>query len=323
MTVSTAINMPNQPASPVPAGGTIQTSRGPWSVRKLLRNVRVAIVRAFWHDAFGVAKGGAYSAILTMFPALMVLASILATTAHGPEYVREISGAARSIMPPGAAGAVEAYFESTQQRPVSVLITASLITLWTASGVMISWMEGFRNAYQFPKVWGVVKERFIAFGLVIMAGIPLTFATMLVAFGNQIEANVTARVGHDLGPYVLIVWTGLRWLIAILTSVAVMQLIYHNAVPRTLSWHTVLPGAALATAIWFPTTIAFGWYVRHFAAYSLFYGSLATAVVLLIWLYIISIIVLVGAEFNALLYPRMVVANNSPKQVADRPASVR
>ena len=82
---------------------------------KLLKNVRLSIWRAFLHDAFGVAKGGAYSAILTMFPALMVSASILATTRHGPEYVREISGAVRSIMPPGAAGAVEAYFESTQR----------------------------------------------------------------------------------------------------------------------------------------------------------------------------------------------------------------
>ena len=51
-------------------------------------------------------------------------------------------------------------------------------------------------------------------------------------------------------------------------------------------------------------TIAFGWYVRHFSSYSLFYGSLAAAIVLLIWLYIISVIVLVGAEFNALLFPR-------------------
>ncbi len=274
---------------------------------KLAKNVRTAVVRAFWHDAFGVAKGAAYSAILTMFPALMVMAAVIATSKNSAEYMREISGAAYQILPPGPSGLVRAFFESTQGKSIRVLILASLITLWTASGVMISWMEGFRNAYQFSKVWGVIKERFIAFGLTIMAGIPLTFATALVAFGNQIEAQVTANVGHAFGPYVLIVWTGLRWMIAILTSVAVMQLIYHNAVPRTLPWHTVLPGAALATAIWFPATIAFGWYVRHFAAYSLFYGSLAAAIVLLIWLYIISVIVLIGAEFNALLYPRTVV----------------
>ena len=316
VTVGIAIKVPDQPAPARPArsGSTGSSS----FVLKLLTNVRVALWRGFVHDAFGVAKGAAYSAILTLFPALMVAGAIIATFENSAEYMREISGAAYQILPPGPSGLVRAFFETAQGKSVRVLVAASLITLWTASGVMISWMEGFRNAYQFPKVWGVVKERFIAFGLVIMAGIPLTFATVLVAFGNQIEANVTANVGHDLGPLVLFVWTGLRWVIAILTSVAVMQLIYHNAVPRTLSWHTVLPGAALATAIWFPATIAFGWYVRHFAAYSLFYGSLAAAIVLLIWLYIISVIVLVGAEFNALLYPRMVSGQTS---AAGRPAA--
>jgi membrane protein len=317
VTVGIAIKLPGQPSPVRPA--TSGSAGSPSFVLKLLKNVRLALWRAFVHDAFGVAKGAAYSAILTMFPALMVAGAIIATFENSAEYMREISGAAYQILPPGPSALVRAFFETAQGKSVRVLVAASLITLWTASGVMISWMEGFRNAYQFPKVWGVVKERFIAFGLVIMAGIPLTFATVLVAFGNQIEANLTAQVG-ELGPLVLLVWTSLRWVIAILTSVAVMQLIYHNAVPRTLSWHTVLPGAALATAIWFPATIAFGWYVRHFSSYSLFYGSLAAAIVLLIWLYIISVIVLVGAEFNALLYPRMVSGQTT---AAARPTAIK
>jgi membrane protein len=83
-----------------------------------------------------------------------------------------------------------------------------------------------------------------------------------------------------------------------------MALIYHHAVPRTKRWHSVLAGAALATGLWFPATLGFGFYVRHFAQYSLFYGSLAAAIVLLVWLYIISLIILLGAEFNAILFPR-------------------
>ena len=74
--------------------------------------------------------------------------------------------------------------------------------------------------------------------------------------------------------------------------------------PRTLPWHSVLPGAALASCVWFPATLGFGMYVSRVAVYSVVYGSLATAVVLLIWLYIFSCIVLIGAEFNALLHPR-------------------
>ncbi len=268
----------------------------------------MACWHAFQHDALAVAKGAAFSSILTLFPALLFSASVLATTQRATDYMAQVSATIATILPPGTRQTAQAYFSSTQKRPIGVLILASLVTLWTASGVMISWMEGFRNAYRFPKTWGLVKERLIAFGLVIMAGIPLTFATVLVAFGNQIELRIVATLGHQLGPYILVLWTALRWLIAIITSVAVMQLIYHHAVPRTLPWHTVLPGAALATAMWFPATVGFGWYVRHFAAYSLFYGSFATAIVLLIWLYMLSVIVLVGAEFNALLFPRMVGA---------------
>lgn len=298
------------PASVRDPGGSTTTivlsPQGSFAGR-LFRNVRLSLWRAFQHDAFGIAKGVAYSAILTLFPVLMIVASILVTSRNGHQYVDEIIAAAYRALPPGMGPVVEAYFHSAKERPIRLLVTASLLTLWTASGVMMSWMEGFRAAYQLPKTWGLVKERLIAFGLTIMAGIPLFFATVLVAFGTQIEGRLSAVAGQNISPYVAALWTIIRWLIATVTSIAVMQLIYHNAVPRTLKWHTVLPGATLATAIWFPATVAFGYYVRHFAAYSLFYGSLATPIVLLVWLYIMSVIVLIGAEFNALVYPRAAV----------------
>jgi membrane protein len=273
-------------------------------VLRFFKLLQLSLWRAFNHDAFGVAKGVAYSSIVTLFPAFLVVASVLAAFHKTVTATREISYAVGRILPPGSAQSAQSYFLSTTERPVRVLMMTSIITLWAASGVMISWMEGFRNAYQLPKTWGIIKERLIAFSLVFMAGIPLAFATALVAFGNQIELWAMHRAGHEVGLYILLLWKAVRWLIASSTSIAVISLIYHNAVPRTLHWHTVLPGAALSTALWFPATMIFGLYVRHFAAYSLLYGSLATAIVLLIWMYIISVIVLIGAEFNALLYPR-------------------
>jgi membrane protein len=64
-------------------------------------------------------------------------------------------------------------------------------------------------------------------------------------------------------------------------------------------WWAVLPGAVAATAMWFLTTLAFGWYVTRFANYSEVYGSLGAGIALLFWLYIVSLSVLCGAEFNA------------------------
>ena len=270
---------------------------------RFLRLLRLAFWRAFQHDAFAIAKASAYSSILTFFPLLLVVGSVLATSRKTEVYLREISYALGRILPAGS-GAALAYLKERSDRPVGILITASLITLWTASGVMISWMEGFRRSYELPKRWGLVKERLIAFSLVILAGIPLTFATILVAFGSRIESRILFEIGHEFGPYILLMWTAIRWFIAGLTSIAVIALIYHNAVPRTQPWHSVLPGATLATAMWFAATALFGWYLQRYADYSILYGSLGVGIALLVWMYMISLIILVGAEFNAMLFPR-------------------
>lgn len=270
---------------------------------RLLRLLRLAFWRAFEHDAFAIAKASAYSSILTFFPLLLVVGSVLATSRKGESYLREVSYALGRILPAGSASAI-AYLKGTTNRPVGLLISASLLTLWTASGVMVSWMEGFRRCYQLPKIWGLVKERLIAFSLVILAGIPLVFSTILVAFGSRIETRILFHLNHEFGFYILLMWTAVRWVIATLTSIAVIALIYHNAVPRTQPWHSVLPGSVLATALWFASTALFSWYLQRYADYSLIYGSLGVSIALLVWMYMISLVVLVGAEFNAMLFPR-------------------
>jgi membrane protein len=269
---------------------------------RLARYLRVAFWRAFQHDAFAVAKGAAYSAILTLFPTLLVVASVLAWVGNRAVF-REFTRAVARVLPEGTGGPVRSLIEK-QHHPVGILIPTALLTLWTASGIFISWMEGFRNAYRMPKIWGIVHERLMSFLLVVLTFVPMLFATTLMAFGNQIETWLAFQAGHDIGPYILLLWTMGRWLIASATSVLVILLIYHWGVPRIAPWHLALPGALLATSMWFPATVLFGWYLRRFSTYSIMYGSLGTAMALLVWLYIISVILLVGAEFNALIFPK-------------------
>jgi hypothetical protein len=162
---------------------------------------RMALWRAFQHDAFAVAKAAAFSAILTIFPAILVLASILSLSNTTEALFRELTHAIGRILPEGTSAAVLQFFTGNKPVRFKFVVTIIAITLWTGSGVMISWMEGFRNAYQMPKIWGLVKERMISFLLVILAGIPLVFASFLLVFGNQIEGWIMYRVGHELGPY--------------------------------------------------------------------------------------------------------------------------
>src|SRR5258708_16533466 len=179
---------------PIPGGLVIAPALGCF-----WRLFRLSIWRAFEHDAFATAKASAYSAIFTFFPALLVLGSVLAALHRGDAYLREISYALCAILLAGSATVLSSLGGSTN-RPVSLLVSTSLLTIWTASGVIISWMEGFRRAYQLPKTWGLVQERAIAISLVLMAGLPLTFATLLVAFGRRIVTRVLFHNRRELGP---------------------------------------------------------------------------------------------------------------------------
>lgn len=187
-------------------------SRFPQMVRPL-RVLKLSFQRAFDDDAFAVAKAAAYSSILTFFPALLVLGAVLASSDRFEFYVDEISDALGSILPAGSSTAIQ-YVRSKASHPAGFLITTSLLTLWTASSAIVSWMEGFRKAYRLRQTWGLVRERLVACSLVFLAGLPLTFATILIAFGSQIENHLVPYVSHAWSPLIILMWTGIRWSIA-------------------------------------------------------------------------------------------------------------
>ncbi len=271
---------------------------------RFVKQVKIAFLRMLEHDQFAVAKAAAYSAIFTLFPAVLLISSILTASHSTLGFVREISYAIGRIMPTGTRASVLTFFEGRKPAPLRMIITTSVITLWTGSGVMISWMEGFRRAYELPKTWNLLNERLVSFLLVLMAGIPMTFASFLLAFGSQIENWLAFHSAHELDLYILAMGMLVRWMIALLTTISVIALIYHHGLPRTQPWHRVVPGSVMATGLWFASTTIFGWYLRHYADYTVIYGSVGTAIAVLIWLYLVSLLILFGAEFNAVRYPR-------------------
>jgi membrane protein len=101
---------------------------------------------------------------------------------------------------------------------------------------------------------------------------------------------------------VLFFWRAVRWSTALVTSVSVLSAVYHFGTRRKEHWLWVAPGAITGTLLWFPSTLAFGWYVTRIADYSMFYGSFGAGIATLIWLYIAAISVLLGAELNGALF---------------------
>ncbi len=221
---------------------------------RFLKHLRIGLLRTLEHDQFAVAKATAFSAILTLFPAVLLISSILTASHSTLSFVREISYAIGGIMPDGTAPSILTFFEGRKPAPVSMIVTTSLITLWTGSGAMIPGWKASAAPYQMPQTWNLTEERLVSFLLVLMAGIPMAFASFLLAFGNQIEHWLAFHAARDLDLYILAMWTVVRWIIAVVTTIAVIALIYHHGLPRTQPWHRVVPGSVLATVLWFAST---------------------------------------------------------------------
>ncbi len=270
---------------------------------RLLVHLRNAAVQALANDVFNTAKAVAYSGMLMLFPAMLVVTTLLAQVPQGGTLVGAIRVAFGQMLPADSMQMLQSYILSPGFHSSQVILSAGGLSLFAGLGMMLSLMEGFRRAYRLPMDdWSFWGRRVRALLLVPIALVPLSLATLLVVFGHQIESWMIVNSDHELRRMVLMFWRGMRGLMATATSVAVLSAIYHFGTRRTEHWLWVAPGAISGTLLWFPSTLAFGWYVTRIADYSMFYGSFGAGIATLIWLYITAVSVLLGAELNGALF---------------------
>ena len=332
---------PSSTARPVIAAaqrppGTLRTaaSLAPARMMRFLGLLRRTFAGLVEHDSLNLAQAAAYSAMVSLFPALIVSAAIVALLPDAAPVRFQAALFFDRVLPDDVSPVLNAYFQNSHETVHSTraLVLAALVSLSGASSVIVTLMEGFRRAFNLSTLgWSFWGRRWRSVALVFIAVVPLMIASILVIFGHFVSSWISANIGDSARILTLTVAFIVRWTVALVSSVFVIAVIYHMGIPpaglaiaeeasqhdhlwgslRTVramstmerSWTRTLPGATLATAMWFLTTLAFGWYVTRFANYSEVYGSLGAGVALLFWLYIVSLSVLAGAEFNAQLYP--------------------
>jgi len=269
----------------------------------LIRSFRKALWLAFEHDVLNTAKATAYSGMLAMFPALVVLTALLAQVPEGTTLVGEVRSSFEQVLPADSMSVLQSAMQAGRLHSAPLIWSAASLSVFAGLGLMLSLMDGFRRAYRQPRDnWGFWQRRIRALLLVPIVLVPLSVATLVLVFGRQIEGWMIENSGHELRYIVLIVWRLARWTVALVTGVSVLGALYHFGTRRTEHWAWVGPGALAATLVWFPTTLAFGWYVTRMADYTMFYGSFGAGIATLVWLYITSFSALLGAELNGVLF---------------------
>ena len=178
----------------------------------VLRKLRRALLAALAHDVLGSAKAAAYSAILCLFPTILVVTTVIAMAPESDSLRGELKTSFTELLPADTMTLLHSYFTNQKVRSGQVVFSSTLISL--------------------------------------------------------------------------------------------LAVIYHFGTPRRQLWRYIIPGASGAAVMWFVSTLAYGFYIRRFSSYSVVYGSLGTLIATLVWLYITSLSVLMGAEFNAQFYPK-------------------
>jgi membrane protein len=245
-----------------------------------------------------MAAGIAFFALLALFPALAALISI-AGFIFEPGIVPRQLAELDLILPPAAADLVRDQAEALSERAsggrlgLAAAISLGLAAFIASRGVN-NLIDGINMAHAEPETRGMIRRNLVAFALTgTLAGLAL------LALGLTVIAPLAiAALGLEGVADLIVTWG--RWPVMMALVMAALALLYRYApARRPPRWSWATPGAVLATAVWLLVSFLFSLYVRNGASYGETYGAIGGVVVLLLWMWLTSLVVLVGAHLNA------------------------
>jgi membrane protein len=249
-------------------------------------------------DNVGIMAGGiAYFGFISIFPALIAGISLFGLVAD-PETIANQGEGLLAALPQEAQPLIRDQLTAVAATSGGALgfslILSIVLALWTASGGVGNLMAAINVAYDEEESRGFVKRRGTALVLTFGA---IIFVLLTLALVAVIPVVLGAL---NLGTFIDVIVQIIRWVLLIVLVIAALAIVYRVAPDRDapqLKWTSV--GALVAAALWVLGSVAFSLYVNNFGSYNKTYGALAGVVILLLWLYLTSYIVLLGAEINA------------------------
>jgi len=275
--------------------------------RQWVSDFGAALRHAVDDNCFILAKAVSYSAVLALFPGLVVATNLLLRN-NAQQTLDDISLAMGAVLPPRVGVLLADYLTVAEDHSTAVLLLAAGAALLFAADLVISLMEGFRAAYRAPRRRTLLHDYAVAVALVFLSIGPLTAAHVGLILSRQVIGWVLPMglESEAVSIGALAAW----WIVALPTVTLMLSLLYYLGPHREQSWRGILPGAALAAGLWAPATGFFTLYVQTIPRYREFYGSISAVIVLLIWTYLSSVIVLLGCEFNAVRERRSALEPN-------------
>lgn len=255
------------------------------------------------HDVSGLAAEIAYRFLFAVFPFGLFVAA-LSGVAAGVLRIDDPSGkiiaGLGDNLPPSIAEAIQPELERLfASASNTVLWFGALAALWAATGGTNALVKGIHRAYGVPEQRPFLLRYAVAVGLTLLAAAGVIASFVTIVGGALITQELAEQFGLQAQAFTVLQL--LRWPAVFVALTLAVAILYRYAPSIVIPWRWILIGAAAFTLGWLAATVALGWYAGNVADYGATYGSLGAVIVLMLWFYITSALLLVGAELTAAL----------------------
>ncbi|MDP4146373.1 MAG: YihY/virulence factor BrkB family protein [Bacillota bacterium] len=254
-------------------------------------------VRFQEHDVLALGSQVAYNLLLALFPFLIFMMTVIGFSDVKSE---DILVNLRQVLPVQAYDLIKHTIVEVVDTRRGHLLSFSLIaTLWSASSGFNAIIKGLNKSYREEERRGFIKLQLLS--LIFTVGFTFTiFAVFFFLIFGEINGKIIAS-SLGLSQVFYYLWDWLRYLAMIVVMVLVFAVLYRYTPIKKHRWKEVLPGALFTALAWVIASVCFSLYVNNFSAYSKIYGSIGAVIILMLWLFITSVVIIFGGEINAVI----------------------
>jgi membrane protein len=261
--------------------------------------VTVSLINEFVEDSLlNKSAALAYNFMLALFPATLFLFTLIAYIPVD-NFQDKLLELLQTILPTYAYLAFETTIEDILKNKSAGLLSLGFVTaLYFATNGVSNLMRTFNNSSLIIEKRTWLKRRAIAMALTIVISIALIVAIAIMIAGESVITYLQNHVARESSFWIYLL-TLSRWIIIVTIFFVTISLLYRYGPSHKLKWAFLSPGSVLATGLAILTSLGFTYYINHFASYNKIYGSIGTIIVVMLWLYLNSMILLIGFELNA------------------------
>ncbi|AYD39374.1 YihY/virulence factor BrkB family protein [Clostridium fermenticellae] len=258
--------------------------------------IKNLIFRFFDDDILALSSQLAYGFIFAFFPFMIFLMTLIG---YSPISSGNVLDGLDRLLPDEALYLIKTtVIEVVDSRKSNLMSFSLIFTIWSVSSGFDAVIKGINKAYDEKENRSYFKLKLISILFTFELTVMILILIFLLVFGQIIGNSIASKYGFSY--QFKVIWNFARYAIIISTTIFIFASLYHYTPSKRLAWSDVMPGSFFATIGLILVSIGFAYYVNTFTNYSLLYGSIGAVIVFLTWLFLMSIIILLGGEINAI-----------------------